>query len=143
MAQDLPKDDPNDHVFALVETDQALRQVYLRIAREDQINSAIEESRAVGRIVVAGMAFRVYAEDCDSVEIDENLTRLTSREIQIAFLVKEGACNKQIARRLRISPYTVASYMKRVFLKLGCNSRAELAAKVAQVQPKARMGPLL
>lgn len=137
MADGLHNRDMADQVFALVESDPELRKVHLRILRDDPAVNGRGEGRLVGRIVVDGIAFRVYAEDRGDAPAEDGLARLTSREMQIACLVKEGACNKQIARLLRISPYTVASYLKRMFPKLGCSSRAELAAKVAEVQSTA------
>jgi len=127
--------DLSTQFFALVETDVELRQVHLRIARECTKDAPTTQTDVVGRIVVGGVPFTVYAEERQEDDASEGLLRLTNRELQIACLVKEGACNKQIARRLRISPYTVASYLKRMFPKLGCTSRAELAAMVAQVHP--------
>lgn len=121
--------------FALVETDVELRHVRLRIARECKDGISKCDVGAVGRLVIGGVSFAVFAEERTEEQTSDGLLRLTNRELQIACLVKEGACNKQIARRLRISPYTVASYLKRMFPKLGCTSRAELAAIVATVDP--------
>ena len=122
-------------VLALIEADEALRQVSLKITREDTLCKSNQNGRVVGTIVIGGIRFAVLAEERDASDTSEGLLKLTNREMQIACLVRQGACNKQIARRLRISPYTVASYLKRMFPKLGCTSRTELAAIVAQVQP--------
>ena len=52
---------------------------------------------------------------------------LTVREREIANLVAAGLSNKQIAERLFVSPHTINSHLRHVFLKLGITSRVELA----------------
>jgi DNA-binding CsgD family transcriptional regulator len=61
----------------------------------------------------------------------EVLAVLTSRELQVAALVAQGCPNKQIADRLRISEWTVATYMRRIFDKLGVDSRAAMTYRCA------------
>jgi two-component system, NarL family, nitrate/nitrite response regulator NarL len=56
--------------------------------------------------------------------------RLSPRELQIAQLIAEGMPNKAIAAALKIKPDTVGTYMKRMYLKLNVNTRAEMVAKV-------------
>lgn len=52
--------------------------------------------------------------------------RLSGREREIARLVAEGMPNKAIGRVLDISQWTVASYLRRIFEKLGVTTRAEM-----------------
>ena len=52
---------------------------------------------------------------------------LSAREMEIARLISRGLPNKTIARTLELSPSTVSSHLKRIFLKLGVRSRTELA----------------
>ena len=51
---------------------------------------------------------------------------LTARELQIVQLVASGHSNKLIAKRLQISEWTVSSHLKRIFLKLGVDTRAQM-----------------
>lgn len=53
---------------------------------------------------------------------------LTHRETQVAYLVAQGYPNKMIATALGISAFTVSSYLRRVFVKTGVNSRAAMVA---------------
>ena len=53
--------------------------------------------------------------------------QLSSREREVAILVGTGLSNKSIARRLGISPATVAVYIRRTYSKLAIGSRISLA----------------
>lgn len=57
--------------------------------------------------------------------------RLTPREGQIVDAVAEGLTNKEIARRLGISPNTVRNQMATLSTKLGVHSRTQIAVKTA------------
>jgi NarL family two-component system response regulator LiaR len=52
--------------------------------------------------------------------------KLTSRENEIAFLVKQSFSNKQIAKKLGINERTVENHLSRIYDKTGIDSRAEL-----------------
>jgi ATP/maltotriose-dependent transcriptional regulator MalT len=54
---------------------------------------------------------------------------LTGRERDILCQISQGLANKQIARILQISPETVKSHVKRVFLKLAVSTRAEAVSQ--------------
>ncbi len=49
---------------------------------------------------------------------------LTAREVEILGLIARGYSNKQIARRLVVSPKTVANHVEHVYSKLGISSRS-------------------
>jgi DNA-binding CsgD family transcriptional regulator len=57
---------------------------------------------------------------------------LTPSERAVSELVAEGLTNRDVARRLHISPHTVNTHLRHVFQKLTVSTRAELAASVAR-----------
>ena len=54
---------------------------------------------------------------------------LMPRETQIARLVADGFVNKEIATKLQISEWTVSTHMRRIFAKLGVETRAAMVLR--------------
>ncbi|HEU0089588.1 MAG TPA: LuxR C-terminal-related transcriptional regulator [Pseudonocardiaceae bacterium] len=57
---------------------------------------------------------------------------LSRRETEVALMVAQGYPNKTIAAALEISSFTVSSYLRRIFAKLGVNSRAAMVAQALE-----------
>ncbi len=55
---------------------------------------------------------------------------LTHREVQVLALLVEGFSSKKIADRLGLRFYTVTTYLKRIYKKLGAHNRAQVVGKV-------------
>jgi DNA-binding CsgD family transcriptional regulator len=51
---------------------------------------------------------------------------LTPREREVAALVVDGLADREIAQRLYLSRHTVSQYVKRIYRKLGVDSRVAL-----------------
>jgi DNA-binding CsgD family transcriptional regulator len=62
----------------------------------------------------------------------QDAIRLSPREQEIVRLVAEGLPNKAIACILEVSPWTIATHLRRIFAKLEVNSRAEMIARAAE-----------
>jgi LuxR family maltose regulon positive regulatory protein len=56
---------------------------------------------------------------------------LTAREREVVLMISQGFSNKRIARDLEISPETVKSHVKRIFLKLSVGTRTEAVVRAA------------
>ena len=69
----------------------------------------------------------VEVECCPSKNSNSDFTLLlTERELQIVQLVARGHLNKQVANRLHISEWTVSTHLRRIFTKLGVDTRAAM-----------------
>jgi len=56
------------------------------------------------------------------------LASLTQRERQIADLVSDGLSNKEVGRRLNLTPGTIKVHLHNIFAKLAINNRSVLTA---------------
>jgi DNA-binding CsgD family transcriptional regulator len=63
---------------------------------------------------------------------------LTARELQIVSLVASGRVNKEIASELSISAWTVSAHLRRIFAKLGVDTRAAMVSRCFGVSPEQR-----
>jgi DNA-binding CsgD family transcriptional regulator len=72
---------------------------------------------------------------CVILKVGENddhaKTNLSPREHEIAMMVAAGHPNKTIAAVLDISVWTVNTYLRRIFSKMGVNCRAAMVAHLA------------
>ncbi|MCA2213912.1 response regulator transcription factor [Jidongwangia harbinensis] len=62
----------------------------------------------------------------------ETGTNLSPREAEIARMVALGYTNKEIARVLDISAWTVSAHLRRVFAKLEVTTRAAMVARLLE-----------
>src|ERR1700761_7066054 len=59
--------------------------------------------------------------------------KLTARERDVLAMISQGLSNKRAARALGISPETVKSHVKRIFLKLTVSTRAEAVSRASSL----------
>ena len=88
----------------------------------------------VCRFEVDGRQCLIVHKNSPQEACEPNLgTLLSTRELQIATLVAMGCPNKQVADKLRISEWTVATYLRRIFAKLGVDTRAAMTYRCASL----------
>jgi DNA-binding CsgD family transcriptional regulator len=68
-----------------------------------------------------------------AAETRDIVAKLTGRELQIAAMVAQGYATKNIAYKLRISEWTVGTYMQRIFAKLRVHNRAAMVYRCASL----------
>ena len=104
-------------------------------------DAAIEELKAAIAQVLAGQSAvslelvnaAMRAAPLPGREAD--LSRmLTERELDVVTLVAEGLTNKEIGRRLEISPATVKVHVERIIGKLGVADRTQAAVLITQMR---------
>jgi DNA-binding NarL/FixJ family response regulator len=61
---------------------------------------------------------------------------LTRREREIASLIGEGLCNKEIARKLRIQNATVKNHIHNILGKMHMKRRSEVAARIGPIDQR-------
>jgi DNA-binding CsgD family transcriptional regulator len=87
---------------------------------------------ALGAIRPAGRSLRMRprAEAVPPPRAARGIPELSPREREIARLVADGLVNKTIGSVLDISPWTVATHLRRMFAKLRVSSRAAMIAAI-------------
>ncbi len=114
---------------------EMLRRQGSRLAAREQLRSAYDVLVACG---MSGFAERAHRElqatgETLRVRTPESVDQLTDQERNVARLARDGLTNRDIGARLFISARTAEYHLRKVFVKLGINSRAELAAAMADV----------
>lgn len=103
--------------------------------------SAFEAALAEGRDASFGEMAQLVGDLLDGIgranapgdaSPERNPTILSTREHAVLHLVAEGLSNKQIAKKLIVSPSTVKTHVTGIFNKLGVDSRAQAVAVAAQ-----------
>jgi ATP/maltotriose-dependent transcriptional regulator MalT len=95
----------------------------------DDESAAIEFDAARWVFERLGAAYDLQRMNADSQQSAPNrASGLTAREIEVLGLIAAGATNRAIATALVISEHTVARHVQNMLQKLGCVSRASLAA---------------
>ncbi|MEE9329219.1 MAG: response regulator transcription factor [Parvularculaceae bacterium] len=98
----------------------------LKSANESELAEAIttvlEGGSPISPAVAGHLLRRIRAA---SPNTPDKTTTLTAREIEILQLIARGNTNKEVAQRLKISPYTVAEHVKGIYRKMEVKSRGE------------------
>ena len=98
---------------------------------DDTTVAVTERLRVVSLIPDAATVHAaVVAESAALAEI------LTRRELQVALLISDGRCDKEIARKLGIGGYTVREHIRRMFAKLKISRRSAIVAAVLRQQTR-------
>jgi len=105
-----------------------LRRHRRRADSREHLRAAVEEFDELGAAAWAERArteLRASGETARKRD-PSTIAQLTPQELQIARLVSDGLSNKEAAAQLFLSPRTIDYHLRKVFMKLGISSRAEL-----------------
>jgi DNA-binding CsgD family transcriptional regulator len=105
-----------------------LRREGRRADARDQLRTAHDLLAAIGMEAFASRARKELVALGEKVRkrSAETRERLTPQEEQIARLARDGLSNPEIGAMLYLSPRTVEWHLRKVFVKLGVNSRNDL-----------------
>jgi DNA-binding CsgD family transcriptional regulator len=106
-------------------------QLLLDVVQADDVLHRLDENGVVLDLEVGGYRWVAVQQEDPWPEV----VSLSPREAEIARMVAAGLTNRAIATVLDISPWTVGTYLRRIFGKLDVNSRAAMTAAVARLRP--------
>lgn len=97
-------------------------------ARDEDAGEASARAPVVGQIHTAAGTYVIVDERPAPGDALPSLAEgLSRRELQVALHIAEGRCDKEIARALGISSYTVREHIRRIFAKLKVSRRSAVA----------------
>ena len=101
-----------------------MRELITKLNDSQQSQNLTDGNETVLEIDIGCLHYTLVSSPC------KTQYHLSPREQEIVRLVAEGLPNKCISAVLEISSWTVATHLRRVFAKLGVNSRAAMVAKL-------------
>lgn len=111
------------------------RGYLLKNANREELVAAIRQVAAGQAVVSPAMAVKLLREFATLPPADDetgSAEGLTPRELDVLKHVEQGLSNKEIGRRLAISPHTVKAHLRSTLDKLHLRSRTQAAAWAAR-----------
>jgi LuxR family maltose regulon positive regulatory protein len=95
------------------------------------IDSDASEGHAPLRIFAADLLTRIHQNEAPRPPNGSRPARqsLTDRECKIVAFIAGGQSNKEIARALGVAPETIKTHIKRIFVKLSAETRAQAVVR--------------
>lgn len=119
-------------IFLTGHGDVPLAVKALKLGAFDFIEKPFNDNELADRVIEA---LKFEESRCsryaDKAEINERLSALTERELEVMAAILVGKLNKVIADELQIAMRTVEVHRARIFEKMGVRSAVELAQRLA------------
>ncbi|HUM50306.1 MAG TPA: response regulator transcription factor [Chitinophagales bacterium] len=130
----IKKEFPNIHIIGLSTFSQRsyIAQMMQNGASGYLLKSATkEEIEEAITIVLQGKLF-FNISSVESINNEKDTPLLTRREKEILLLIADGLTNNEIGKKIFLSPHTVDSHRKNLFIKFDVNNVALLIKKASQ-----------
>ena len=86
-----------------------------------------------GKLWIDNGTVKALLHDAGNISPKGKISHITSREQEIIECICQGLSNKEIARKLTLSPHTVRAHLNNIFSKLNVTSRSKLMALTTHV----------
>ncbi len=125
---------PSDRILAAADVYHAMTEPrpHRPALDADQAAKAIREEVRTGRLDADAVNAVLRAAGHRAPARREGPAGLTVREVEVLALVARGLANKEIARRLGVTPKTVSNHVEHIYTKLGVGSRASATLYATQ-----------
>jgi DNA-binding CsgD family transcriptional regulator len=127
---------PAQMVETPVEVEDLLRLLLDQVEDKEQPIHGVEGSGLTPVILLKvrlnGAQYTLTRQQASISAPGSSAFTLSPRELEVVRLVAKGFSNKAIATVLDISPWTVSTYLRRIFSKMDVGSRAEMIMKALQ-----------
>src|SRR4029077_17622549 len=117
---------PSDRLLAAADVYHAMTEPrpHRPALDPDHAATAIRGEVRAGRLDAAAVNAVLRAAGHRAPARREGPAGLTVREVEVLSLVARGLANKEVARRLGVTPKTVANHVEHIYMKIGVSSRA-------------------
>jgi DNA-binding CsgD family transcriptional regulator len=128
LRQHARTDSPFEHARTELLYGEYLRRERRRVEARPHLRTALETFEMLGAPIWAERARRELRATGETARKRNRSTldQLTPQELHVVRVISQGLTNREAAAQLFISPRTVDYHLRKVFSKLGINSRAEL-----------------
>lgn len=107
----------------------------LKDASITELRGAVSQVMAGQSVMPLNLINAALRQSEREVRPADALNTLTPREREVLAQIAEGLTNKEIARRLSVSPATIKAHVERIIAKLGVSDRTQAAVLVARAGP--------
>jgi len=106
----------------------------LKDASITELRGAVSQIMAGQSVMPLNLINAALRQSEREVRPADALNTLTPREREVLAQIAEGLTNKEIARRLTVSPATIKAHVERIIAKLGVSDRTQAAVLVARAE---------
>jgi DNA-binding NarL/FixJ family response regulator len=118
-------------VISMINRDDVIEET-LAAGADGFLNKAVSDEEMMSGIQEIWNGERIVRRTSPGIELSEGpnaLANLTPRQKEVLHLIVEGKTNKEIARALNISPFTVRIHVSALLYALKVSTRSAAAAK--------------